>query len=242
MKKSDFIYKTIQLFLYILLTACCLGIILFDERIYHLVASDAAVRLLCIFLWMALGFSFVFIYQDFHYFSNSRKDYRELDYAVHSDPLSGIANRFSCDVMIEKYLDKPLPKNLGCIMFDLTNIYETNRHYGHIQGNQLIRDFSNILHLSSTNMCFVGRNGGNKFLALFEDGNTYKMDNFLKKLNQKVQSYNQDPANRLLIEYRYGIAFQEGESVRTITDLIALSNQRIPKPDIYADTEEQQQP
>lgn len=76
-------------------------------------------------------------------------------------------------------------------------------------------------------MCFVGRNGGNKFLALFEDGNTYKMDSFLKKLDQKIQLYNQDPASSLLIEYRYGIAFHEGEEVKTITDLIALSNRRI---------------
>ena len=180
-----------------------------------------------IFLWLALGLSFLFIYRDFHYFTSSRKDYRELDYAVHSDPLSGLANRFSCDVMIEKYLDKPIPENLGCIMFDLTNIHDTNKHYGHLKGNQLIRDFSSILHLASTNMCFVGRNGGNKFLALFEDGNTYKMDSFLKKLDQKIQLYNQDPASSLLIEYRYGIAFHEGEEVKTITDLIALSNRRI---------------
>ena len=227
MKKTDFIYKTIQLILFILLTACCLGVILFDQRVYHLVASDPAFRTLCIFLWLALGLSFLFIYRDFHYFTSSRKDYRELDYAVHSDPLSGLANRFSCDVMIEKYLDKPIPENLGCIMFDLTNIHDTNKHYGHLKGNQLIRDFSSILHLASTNMCFVGRNGGNKFLALFEDGNTYKMDSFLKKLDQKIQLYNQDPASSLLIEYRYGIAFHEGEEVKTITDLIALSNRRI---------------
>ena len=227
MKKTDFIYKTIQLILFILLTACCLGVILFDQRVYHLVASDPAFRTLCIFLWLALGLSFLFIYRDFHYFTSSRKDYRELDYAVHSDPLSGLANRFSCDVMIEKYLDKPIPENLGCIMFDLTNIHDTNKHYGHLKGNQLIRDFSSILHLASTNMCFVGRNGGNKFLALFEGGNAYKMDSFLKKLDQKIQLYNQDPASSLLIEYRYGVAFHEGEEVKTITDLIALSNRRI---------------
>ncbi|MDE6960746.1 MAG: diguanylate cyclase [Lachnospiraceae bacterium] len=231
MKKTDFIYKTIQLVLYIVLTACCLGILLLDERVYHLVASDPSFRILGVLLWLALGFSFVFIYRDFQYFSNSRKDFWELDYAVHSDPLSGLANRFSCDVMIEKYLDKPIPENLGCIMFDLTNIHDTNKHYGHIQGNQLIRDFSNILHLASTNMCFVGRNGGNKFLALFEDGNSYQMDSFLKKLDQMVQSYNQDPANRLRIEYRCGTAFHEGEEVKTITDLIALSNRRIVRQD-----------
>lgn len=226
MKKSDFIYKTVQLVLYLALTACCLGIVLLDRRVYHLVGSDPSFRILCILLWLTLGLSFLFLYRDFHSFTSYSKTYRELDYAVHSDPLTGLANRFSCDIMIEKYLDKPLPENLGCIMFDLTNIRETNLHYGHLQGNQLIRDFSNILHLASANICFAGRNGGNKFLAIFEDGDSYKMDSFLKKLDQKVRSYNQDPSSRLRIEYCYGIAFHEGDEVKTITDLIALSNRR----------------
>lgn len=227
MKKSDFIYKTVQLILYLVLTACCLGLILLNQRVYHLIASDAAYRILAVFLWLALGLSFVFIYRDFTYFSSFSKRYQELNYAVHSDPLSGLANRFGCDVMIERYLDKPIPENLGCIMFDLTNIHEVNTHYGHLQGNQLIRDFSNILHLASTNLCFAGRNGGNKFLAIFENGDLYQMENFLKKLDQKVQSYNQDASNRLRIEYRYGIAFHEDSNICSITDLIALSNRRI---------------
>lgn len=232
MKKTDFIYKTIQLILYILLAAGCLYVILFDPELYHLVASDPSIRILCIFLWLILGISFVFIYRDFSYFSSYKKHYRELDYAIHSDPLSGLANRFSCDVMIEKYLDKPLPENIGCIMFDLTNIYKINHHYGHVQGNQVIRDFSNMLNLASIDLCFVGRNGGNKFLALFEQGDQYRIDLFLNKLEQKVMAYNEDSPNGLSIEYRYGIALhEEEEEIRTITDLIALSNRRINQQD-----------
>ena len=187
MKKSDFIYKTIQLVLYLVLTACCLGLILLDQNVYHLIASDFAYRTLCIFLWLALGLSFLFIYRDFTYFSSYSRRYRELNHAVHSDPLSGLANRFGCDVMIERYLDKPIPENLGCIMFDLTNLHEVNTHYGHLQGNRLIRDFSNILHLAS------------------------------------------DPSSHLRIEYHYGIAFHEDSNICSITDLIALSNRRIPQ-------------
>lgn len=227
MKKNDFIYKTIQLVLYVLLAGFCLFIILSDDRLYHLVASDSSIRILCFALWLVLGLSFLFIYRDFSFFSSYKKDYRELNYAVHSDPLSGIANRFSCDVMIEKYLDKPLPEDLGCIMFDLSNVAEINKLYGHLQGNQLIRDFSNILSLASTELCFVGRNGGNKFLSIFESASPEDMDIFLERVSQKVRAYNHDSSNHLSIKYHYGIAFHENEEIRTITDLIALSNRRI---------------
>lgn len=227
MKKKDFIYKTIQLVLYILLTGCCLFLILSDDRLYHLVASDSSIRILCISLWLVLGLSFLFIYKDFSFFSSYKKDYRELDYAVHSDPLSGIANRFSCDVMIEKYLDKQLPDNFGCIMFDLSNVPEINKLYGHLQGNQLIRDFSNILNLASADLCFVGRNGGNKFLSIFEDDAGENMDVFLERVSQKVRAYNHDSSNHLSISYRYGTALHDNKEICTITGLIALSNSRI---------------
>lgn len=230
MKRSDFIYKTIQLILYIILTLCCLAAILLDKRIYHLIASDPGVRMLCILLWLALGLSFVFLYRDFHYFSSSARNYRELDHAIHSDPLSGLANRLSCDVMIRKYRDQPLPQDLGCIMLDLTNIRQINAHYGHQQGDRLIRDFSNILHLASAGLCFAGHNSGSRFLVLFEEGSSCKIETLLHKLEQKILSYNEQASDGLLIEYRYGVAFHEGEPVRSITDLIALADRRIHQP------------
>ena len=47
--------------------------------------------------------SFLFIFLDFTLYSTFKKDFKELDYAVSSDPVAGIANRFSCDAVIEKY-------------------------------------------------------------------------------------------------------------------------------------------
>lgn len=118
--------------------------------------SDTRVRFLCGVLWLVLLLSFAFLLTDFILLSSYKKDYRELNHVVHSDPVAGIANRFSCDALIDRYLDKPLPDHMGCIMFDLTNLRDINRRYGHMQGNILIRDFSNILHLTSLDLCFVG--------------------------------------------------------------------------------------
>ena len=225
MKKSDFIYKTIQLILFILLAITCLCIVLFDANMRSLIASDPGIRLIYALLGGILGLSFIFICFEFSFLSSCKKDYTQLDHAVYSDPLSGLANRFSCDNMIEKYLDKPLPECLGCIMFDL-KVNEINRLYGHIHGNHHIREFADLLKMASTDLCFVGRNGGNKFLALFEEGSQEKIDQFLSRLRQRVQAYNDFPEN-LPIEYYYGVAFQEGDAAKTITDLIALSNKRI---------------
>lgn len=227
MKKFNFL-KTLQLIIFIILTAVCLIVIFTNKELFHLIAQNEHVKFICAMLWLALGISFLFTFLDFNFFSSFKRDYSELDFAVHSDPVAGIANRYSCDVLIEKYLDKPLPENLGCVMLELSNIAETNQLYGHLQGNTLIHDFSNILKMTAIDLCFVGRNGGNKFLAIFEETTEEKIETFLARVEQKVKAHNETPDN-LLIQYCCGIAFHEDASVNDITRLIALSNQRIGK-------------
>ena len=41
-----------------------------------------------------------------------------------------------------------------------------------------------------------------------------------------MTQHNSAPGNHT-IEYRYGIAYDEGDDVKTITELVALSNSRI---------------
>ncbi|MGC4020353.1 MAG: GGDEF domain-containing protein [Muricomes sp.] len=227
MKKLD-IFKTIQLIIYIILTGLCVFRVITDQEVYHYIATNPSVRMIGVLLWIVLGVSFLFLFIDFSFFSSFKRDYRDLDFAVHSDPLSGIPNRFSCDALIEKYLDQPLPENIGCIMFELSNIGEINRLYGHTEGNALIKDFSNILRTASVDLCFIGRNGGNKFIALFEDGTEKKLETFLERLYFKVDSHNHS-SDTHPIDYQYGRAFHEGNEVSTINDLIALANRRIYK-------------
>ena len=111
--KKHFLYKTVQLIVTLLLAVGVIALVLTNPEVYHMAAQSGPVQMLCVALWLTLGASLVFLLLDFTYFLSYRKDYREMDYAIHSDPISGIANRFSCDMLVEKYLDKPLPKDIG---------------------------------------------------------------------------------------------------------------------------------
>ncbi|MBQ3104438.1 MAG: GGDEF domain-containing protein [Lachnospiraceae bacterium] len=218
--------KTFQLILFIVYAIVSLVVLFTDPEIYHLAGTNLHVRILCFLLWSVVGVSYLFIFWDLSFISSYRKDYRELDFAVHSDPLAGIANRYSCDILISKYQGKPLPGDIGCIMLELTNLAEINRLYGHLKGDEVIRDFSNILKLTSVDLCFVGRNGGNKFLAVFESSTPEQLEVFLTRVAQKIRAHNSNSENPPL-EYSYGTAFSGTDGVETITDLISLSNANI---------------
>ena len=71
----------------------------------------------------------------------------------------------------------------------------------------------------------MGRNGGNKFLAIFEQSDAAQVDQFLRRLQDKVDNYNRKDPDRAL-SYRYGIAFDEPEET-SITRLVALADRRI---------------
>lgn len=226
MKKKFEWVKTLQLTAVIVLAAVGLIVVLKDEALYQMVGRNASVRGLCILLWLSLGLSFVGIFWDFSNHSSFKKDYRELDYAVYHDHIAGIANRYTCDAMIEKYLDQPLPPTVGCVMLDLVNIRDINEKYGHARGNETIQEFSGILHAASIGLCFVGRNGGNKFMALFESAGESQIDAFLTRVYQQAASYNAQ-GNGPTIEYRSGRALSRDERVTGITQLIALADRRL---------------
>lgn len=225
MKKFN-LFKTIQLIIFIVLAGAGLYIVLTDKELYHMIATNPHIRMLCTLLWVVCGISFLFIFLDFSLFSTLKKDYQELDYVVSSDPIAGIANRFSCDAVIEKYLDRPMPPHICSVMFELSNLMEVNQERGHMKGNELIREFSSILQNSAVKIAFVGRNGGNKFLAIIEDCNEEKLNTFLTRINDRVNKHNQSNPT-LPIRYNYGVALDEDSEIATITELIALSNRRI---------------
>ncbi|MCF0135214.1 MAG: GGDEF domain-containing protein [Lachnospiraceae bacterium] len=228
MKKHE-TYKTIQLILFVVMTAGAVAMVFLDKDLYHRAATDPTVRMLVGFIWIMLLVMLGFIYLDFKYFLLYRKEYKELDLAIRSDPISGINNRFSCDLLIEKYLDKELPWDMGAIMIDITNIREINEKCGYVHGNNVIREFSRLLNDASEGLCFVGRNGGNKFLAIFEDTTKDKMDEFMRRLDAKLEERNAQ-SKEDEVRYRFGTAFHEGYNIQSITQLIALSNRRIGDP------------
>lgn len=224
MKKIN-ILKFIQLITLAILTLASI-ILLFQPSIKNYIFSSVPGTTIFIIIWLILIVDFIFLLFDFSFIASLKLNYKNLYEVAYSDSTSGIPNRFSCDVLIEKYSDRDLPDNIGCMMIDLTNLPETNSVYGHSSGNELIKQFSQILSSCAVSLCFVGRNGGNKFLAIFENCSQEKIDTFAKRLERKVEQHNQ-AADAMPIRFKYGTALNSEAKLTQITRLIALANQRI---------------
>lgn len=225
MKKFDLV-KTIQLIIFTAFALICIGLVLFNSELFHAIANNPTMKLICGLLWFCFGLVFVFIFIDFNLISSYKKDYNELDHAVHTDHISGLANRKSIDEFIEKYRYECLP----CVSLTPTNIQEINNNFGRTAGDDAIRDFSNILMMSSIGLCiFVGRNDGLNFLAFFEKNASQEdINKFLANVEGRITSHNIINPQKS-ISYRYGAAYNEGEQAKTITDMIRISAQNAQK-------------
>lgn len=226
MKKFN-TFKIVQLVLLIILTAVSLYMLMQPEVKQYIFDSTPA-TVLFIIVWAVLLVTFVFLLIDFSLISSMKMTYHNLYDVAYSDPLSGIPNRFSCDTIIEKYYDKKLPDDIACVMIDLSNLPEINTLYDHRTGNKVLKDFSGILSTAAVSLCFVGRNGGNKFLAIFENCTDEKLNTFLDRVTDRVDQYNQ-ASDSISMEYRIGKAMNRDEHLEQITKLISLANSRILK-------------
>ena len=226
MKKFN-TFKIVQLILLIILTAVSLHMLMQPEVKQYIFDSTPA-TVLFVIVWAVLLVTFIFLLIDFSLISSMKMNYHNLYDVAYSDPLSGIPNRFSCDTIIEKYYDKKLPDDIACVMIDLSNLPEINTLYDHRTGNKVLKDFSGILSTAAVSLCFVGRNGGNKFLAIFENCTDEKLNTFLDRVTDRVDQYNQ-ASDSISMEYRIGKAMNRDEHLEQITKLISLANSRILK-------------
>lgn len=220
--------KTIQLALVIILAIAALLAVFLNREVYSLIGSDAGVRIIAIFLWIVLGISFAFLYYDFRSYTTMRRENAELDNAVYSDALTGIANRYSVDAYLGQFIGKPLPKDIGCVTLELVNLADINARLGHTGGDEAIQDFSGVLQQAANGACFIGRNGGNKFLAIFRDCSSRRISSFLDSVKELNDEHNRIKPQSAL-EYRTGTAFDEGDEIHTVTELVALSDRRTHK-------------
>ena len=218
-------YKIVHLTILGLLAALSIFLLLQPEVKQFVFASKPGTVLFFV-VWILLLASFIFIYLDFSMISDIKLSYHSLYEAAYSDSLSSIPNRFSCDTIIEKYADKNLPANVSCIMLAISDLPKVNTVFGRKAGNDLLKDFSNILTKCAGTTCFVGRNGGNRFLAIFETGGFTAINDFVSQLEDRVNQYNQN-VHKITINYNLGMAINSDEKLNQITELISLADSRL---------------
>jgi diguanylate cyclase (GGDEF)-like protein len=129
------------------------------------------------------------------------------------DQLTRLENRASCERVMERLKNSGSIANFALLMFDMNNLKTANDTLGHQAGDKMITQFAKIIGEEAKDYGFLGRYGGDEFLAVFENADTTKADEYLKRVNFRVATYNSQNANS--IEH---ISFAVGVVVGSLAD------------------------
>lgn len=211
--------KFMQLGVVIVAAVAYLAILCANPVLRSRVFTDKPLLMLCTMMWALLIVTLVFYLMDIHEMLKLEMDNHELNREAYLDRLTGIPNRNSVDRLFNSYTNADTLPGVGCAVIRIADLREINDEHGHENGDRIIRQFSMIFESVGDRYGFVGRNGGNEFLAVFEKCDKEKMETFFRDLNESIEMYNGGNGNiPITIEYHY--VLNSEENVHIMTDLI----------------------
>ena len=114
---------------------------------------------------------------------------QQLEQKAFTDQHTGLPNKGRCEELF--YDTELMQKPIGCIVFDLNNLKFANDTLGHSVGDQLILNFARLLRNAVPAPHFVGRYGGDEFMAVIYNASKEEVETILMKLQKDVQKFNE---------------------------------------------------
>ena len=222
---SIFIYKAVSLVIAVILTFI-LAVLFAGDRALYLEMAGGKHNALLIVLAICLVLFISSIIIDFIVLNRTVSIGRRLNKLAYIDHLTGLPNRYSCDLLIESFNNEEHLPDTGFFLMQIANLGNVNVNEGHKNGNYMISEFSSMLEDVSEGYGYVGRNGGNEYLVLMEDCDNNKADMFLMELEGRIRGYNEMNLGSPL-EIRYSKVLNRDEHKEKISDIISLGYQKI---------------
>lgn len=150
----------------------------------------------------------------------------ELNIKAYIDSATGLPNRERCNQILQGQGVLSEETGYACIMFDLNNLKIVNDTLGHKEGDILIVQFANILRSVASEKVFIGRYGGDEFVAIIFETNEDVVKSLLIEIEQKVKAYN-DSIDGSAISYAVGYEISCVDKGCTLQTLLEKADQKM---------------
>ena len=140
----------------------------------------------------------------------------QLEKQAFLDLHTGLPNKSKCE---EIFRNKEfITDSTACIMFDLNNLKKANDTLGHSVGDQLILNFAKLLRNAVPSKNFVGRYGGDEFIAVIYNSTKDEVTEILNRLDNEISEFN-ELGKAFKISYAHGCAFSSDYKYCTLRTL-----------------------
>jgi two-component system cell cycle response regulator len=139
-----------------------------------------------------------------------------------TDMLTGLYNRRHVLERFNNEMERArrLQKDLSCIMFDIDNFKRINDTYGHLVGDQALREVAEILTKTIRVYVIAGRYGGEEFLIILPDTNFQDTHTLAERIRTDIKTHpvaKSDLTPAIPVTVSLGIATMTGADISVDT-------------------------
>ena len=154
------------------------------------------------------------LFKAFHY----AKANRELKSKIYLDEATGLPNKNKC----EEILTLEAEQNMAICVFDLNNLRIINNQQGHERGDLYINSFAKSLRKGVDENQFVGRCGGDEFIAFFKNVTKEDVKRNLENIKKECAKCSEIP-----LSYAAGFAYSNDFSTLTMRELFCQADKNM---------------
>ncbi|WAM37063.1 sensor domain-containing diguanylate cyclase [Caldicellulosiruptor acetigenus] len=147
------------------------------------------------------------------------------------DSLTGLFTRNEGMVYLEKQiqLSKMNESHFVVCFVDVDGLKWVNDTYGHQTGDELLKNFSQILKESIRSYDIAFRYGGDEFVVVLSKATLKEANIVFSRIQDKITKFNMSSSHAYKIEISYGFAEYSPESNFTAEDLIKIADENMYK-------------
>ena len=143
---------------------------------------------------------------------------RELKSKIYLDEATGLPNKNKC----EEILTLEAEQNMAICVFDLNNLRIINNQQGHERGDLYINSFAKSLRNGVDENQFVGRCGGDEFIAFFKNVTKEDVKRNLENIKKECAKCSEIP-----LSYAAGFAYSNDFSKLTMRELFCQADKNM---------------
>ena len=160
----------------------------------------------------------------------TKADNARLEALAHTDSLTLVLNRRALVGRLAAEVDRArrYESTVTILMIDLDHFKGVNDTYGHLAGDQVLRDVAQLLQHEVRSVDIVARYGGEEFVVVLPETSTDGAVAFAERLRKSIESHAFDSTGHaLLLTTSIGVASFPSARVASMEDLVARADEAL---------------
>ena len=150
---------------------------------------------------------------------------RILQKKVYLDEATGLPNKNKCEEILDS-AESAGTENIAVCVFDLNNLRTINNNLGHEKGDEYIRSFAILLREAVPQEQFVGRDGGDEFIAVLKGLDDQGIRDCLQGIRNHTDEYSRSHPE-MPVSYAVGYASMADFEGSTLRDLFRYADKNM---------------